>query len=203
MKTILPFLRSRHACQRRLHRQERAGEIDVERPPPVCVRGAMCRRTAGHPGVRHDDVDQSARRFRLLVETAIAASSVTSAATAKIRRASFATSASASSRRAADGHVDAGTRRCERDARPTPEPPPVTSASRPAIIPSAPLRRRARPDGKAGRGQADRGLAVDATVAECDRRMQRPSRDRRDAAAPGRRGRRARAIRIELTWSGS
>ncbi len=68
MKTILPLLRVSHASQRRLHRQERAGEVDVERPPPVGVRGAMCRSAAGHAGIRHDDVDRSARGLRLLVE---------------------------------------------------------------------------------------------------------------------------------------
>ena len=57
-----------HAGQRRLHRQEGAGEVDVERSLPVGKRGLVRRRATGHAGIGDNDVERAARRFRRLVK---------------------------------------------------------------------------------------------------------------------------------------
>ena len=58
----------RHAGQRRLHGQERAGQVDVERALPVGERGPVRRCAAGHAGIGDDDVERAARCLGLLVK---------------------------------------------------------------------------------------------------------------------------------------
>ena len=132
MKTILPLLRRGHAGQRRLHGQERAGQVDVERAPPVGKRGPVRRSAAGHAGIGDDDVERTARRFGLLVQRGHRG--FVGDVGADARRCGcfrLATSASASSRRPQMVTSTPAPASASAIALPTPEPPPVTSACRP------------------------------------------------------------------------
>ena len=53
-----------HAGERRLHREKRAGEIDVDDLVPKLVRNFLGRRAFRRSGIGDDDVEVAARRLR-------------------------------------------------------------------------------------------------------------------------------------------
>ena len=67
-KTILPLLFRDHAGQRRLHRDEGAGQVDVEAPPPVGERSTVGRLARRHAGVGHDNVEGAASGLGIRIE---------------------------------------------------------------------------------------------------------------------------------------
>ncbi len=68
MKTMRPHFFAAHAVERRLHRKERAGEVDVERVGPKLCGNFFRGRALGAAGIGDDDVEFSARGLGGVIE---------------------------------------------------------------------------------------------------------------------------------------